>query len=234
MTAPGWLLDEVAHAGPEHLDSGYVAAYDRKAGFDPTEGLQALLDLGLGANDTLVDLGAGTGTFALAAAPHCRRVVAVDPSPAMIVHLGREAARLQTGEVECVQAGFLTYAHEGEPADFVYSRHALHHLPDLWKVLALERTAAVLRPGGVLHLRDLVFSCAADEASSVIEAWLDGASPRPGVGWSRAELETHLRTEFSTFSWLLEPMLEEAGFRIERVHHDASRVHSTYTCAKRG
>jgi hypothetical protein len=25
-----WMLDEVAHAGPEHLDPGVVAAFDRK------------------------------------------------------------------------------------------------------------------------------------------------------------------------------------------------------------
>jgi len=37
--------------------------------------------------------------------------------------------------VEPVQAGFLTYQHVGE-ADFVYSRFALHHLPDFWKAVA--------------------------------------------------------------------------------------------------
>ena len=41
---------------------------------------------------------------------------------------------------------------------FIYTRHALHHLPDLWKVVALGRMAALLVPGGVLFLRDLVFA----------------------------------------------------------------------------
>jgi hypothetical protein len=37
-----WWLDEIAHAGDEHLDVRYVAGYDRKAGFDPAEDIDAL------------------------------------------------------------------------------------------------------------------------------------------------------------------------------------------------
>jgi hypothetical protein len=29
-----WYPDELAHAGPEHLDAAYVATYDRKASTD--------------------------------------------------------------------------------------------------------------------------------------------------------------------------------------------------------
>jgi hypothetical protein len=28
-----WMLDELAHAGPEHLDPGFVAGFDRKQGY---------------------------------------------------------------------------------------------------------------------------------------------------------------------------------------------------------
>jgi hypothetical protein len=27
--APSWILDEIAHAGPEHLDPAFVAGFDR-------------------------------------------------------------------------------------------------------------------------------------------------------------------------------------------------------------
>jgi len=56
-----------------------------------------------------------------------------------------------------VQAGFLSYEHEGNAADIVYSRNALHHLPDFWKAVALERIAGILKPDGTPRLRDLVF-----------------------------------------------------------------------------
>jgi phytoene dehydrogenase-like protein len=44
---PGWLLDEAAHAGPEHLDPKYVAAYDAKTGADPEAELALLREHGL-------------------------------------------------------------------------------------------------------------------------------------------------------------------------------------------
>ncbi len=229
-----WFPDEFAHAGDEHLDPGYVLGYDRKAGTDPAEDVTLLRDLGLNETNTLVDLGAGTGTLALAVAPLCRRVVAVDPSLEMLNLLGEKAERLGIGNIECARGGFLTYEHRGDPADFVYSRNALHHLPDFWKALALERIGSILRPGGVLRLRDLAFSFDPHEAEHTIEAWLESAAELPDQGWTRAELEKDIREEHITFSWLLEPMLERAGFEIEDSSHESSRVFSAYTCIRTG
>src|SRR5215472_19147508 len=65
-----WMIDELAHAGPEHLDAAFVAAYDRKQGEpEPAADVAVLIAHGLDRNGTLVDLGAGTGRLALAAAP---------------------------------------------------------------------------------------------------------------------------------------------------------------------
>src|SRR2546425_11592616 len=237
MTEPGnesgWLFDEFAHVGDEHLDPAYVASYDRKAGIDPSEDLARLRELGLDPNRTLVDLGAGTGTFAVAAAPFPRHVYAVDPSPAMVAALRNKAERLGLKNVTCLRAGFLTYEHPRGTADLVYSRNALHHLPDFWKAVALQRIAAMLRPGGILQLRDLVFSFAPDDVTSVLEAWLAAAPRSPDEGWTREELATHLREEHSTFSWLLEPMLEHSGFEITDASHRSSKVFSAYTAVKR-
>ena len=232
MALPGWFPDERARAGAEHLDPTYVAAYDRKAGFDPADDVALVRRLGLDEKATLVDLGAGTGVLALAAAPHSRRVVVVDVSPAMLDAARTEATRLGIDNVEFVQAGFLSYEHAGEPADFVYSRNALHHLPDFWKAIALDRIAGFLRPGGVFRLCDLVFSFDPSEARSSIQTWLAGAAEHPAAGWTCSELETHLRDEHSTFTWLLEPMLERAGFEIREADYRAS-AYAAYVCAYR-
>jgi ubiquinone/menaquinone biosynthesis C-methylase UbiE len=229
---PPWFPDELVHAGEEHLDPSYVAGYDRKAGLDPSEEVAVLRDLGLDETHTLVDLGAGTGAVALAAARACRRVVAADVSTAMLAVAGEEAARRGIENVEFVPRGFLTYEHRGEPADFVYSRNALHHLPDFWKAIALERIAGFLRPGGILFLRDIVFSFEAREAVSAVEAWLAGAAESPTRGWTRPELEEHMREEHSTFSWLLEPMLARAGFEIRDVSYRGA-VYAAYVCVHR-
>ncbi|HYH13000.1 MAG TPA: class I SAM-dependent methyltransferase [Thermomicrobiales bacterium] len=233
MSIPRWFLDELEHAGSEHLNAEYVAGYDRKAGTDPAEDLALLLDLGLGEQHTLVDLGTGTGALPLIAASHCRRVVAVDVSAPMLDVLRERAAVAGIGNIVCVQAGFLSYQHEGEPADFVYSRHALHHLPDFWKVIALQRVASMLKPGGIFHFRDMRFSADPGEVEGVIERWLSGAAETPDVGWTREELETHLREEYSTFTWLIEPMLERVGFEIRERHGLDSKIYVAYTCVKR-
>ena len=226
------MLDELALAGPEHLDPAYVAGYDRKAEFDPADDLAELRELGLDGAATLVDLGAGTGTLAVAAARVCRHVVAVDVSPAMTAAIRERSARLGLSNVEVVRAGFLAYRHAGAPADAVYTRNALHHLPDFWKALALERIRHILRPGGVLKLRDLVYACEADEVEDVVSAWLEDAAERPEDGWTREEREQHVRDEFSTFNWLLESMLERAGFEIERAEFRA-RIYADYVCRLR-
>jgi ubiquinone/menaquinone biosynthesis C-methylase UbiE len=227
------MLDELAHAGPEHLDAGYVAGYDLKAGVDPAEEVEALRRCGLQQGWTLVDVGAGTGEVAIAAARHCQRVVAVEVSPAMLALARHKAQRADAANVEFVRAGFLTYQHQGEPADMVCSRNALHQLPDFWKGVALERIAAVLRPGGVLSLRDLVWCFDPGEAAAWLDAWLAAAPDDPARGWTAQELATHIREEHSTYSWLLEPMLERVGFDIAEREVSPSRVFAAYLCVRR-
>jgi SAM-dependent methyltransferase len=226
-------FDELQHAGPEHLDPAYVAGYDRKAQVNVADDVALLRDRGLDGTSTLVDLGTGTGVLALAAAPFCRRVVAVDVSPAMLAVLRRKLAATELTNVECVQVGFLSYEATANTVDFVYSRNALHHLPDFWKAVALERMAKMLRPGGYLRLRDLVYSFDLARADEVFGSWLAQAPRDAAEGFTREDLETHIRTEFSTFSWLLEPMLEAAGFVIEDISHASSQVFSAYLCRKR-
>lgn len=228
-----WLIDELAHAGPEHLDPDFVTGYDRKQGHpDPSDHLAELEARGLDKSSTVVDLGAGTGQFALAAAARFGRVVAADISPAMIASLRARAAERGLANLECVRAGFLSYEHTGEPADGVFSRHALHQLPDFWKTQALVRIAAMLRPGGVLLVRDLIYDFAPDEARQVFEQWFAGASTDPAAGYTADDYVEHIQTEHSTYRWLFEPMLEACGFEIVDVAYEG-RVFGAYTCLKR-
>ena len=180
----------------------------------------------------MLDLGAGTGTFTLAVAPHCRRVVAVDVSPAMVDVLRRRVADAGLDNVTVVHAGFLSYEHDGPPVDAAFSRNALHQLPDFWKAIALDRVARVVRPGGIVRLRDLVYDFEPGEATQAMAAWMSGAVDDPTVGWTAAELAEHVRLEYSTFSWLFEPMLERCGFEIlERDY--VRRAYGAYTLRRR-
>jgi hypothetical protein len=151
--------------------------------------------------------------------------------------------------MECVEAGFLSYEYVGEAPDVVYSRNALPHLPDAWKAIALPRVADLLKLGGALVLRDIVSCCdpgelqdmleawlesAPDpgELQDVLEAWLESAPDDPARGWTSVELEAHVREEYSTFAWLLEQMLRQAGFEIREALYSGLRTHARYICLK--
>jgi cyclopropane fatty-acyl-phospholipid synthase-like methyltransferase len=227
-----WWLDERSHAGPEHLDAAYVSGYERKAGYDPADDIATLRRFGLGPGSTVVDLGAGTGVFALAAARVCARVVAVDVSPAMLAVLRQRVEESGAENVTVVESGVLEYQHEGEPPDVVFSRNALHHLPDFWKAIALTKIGALLPPGGVLGLHDLVYDFEPVESSERIDAWLRGAVGDPQLGYTAHELAQHVRDEYSTFTWLFDALLDHAGFDVVERSTRAG-AYASYTCARR-
>jgi len=227
-----WYPDEQQCAGAEHLDGDYVAAYDRKAQFDPTEDIRRLLDSGMDEHSIVVDLGAGTGTFAFAVSPHCREVIAVDVSTPMVDFLHRKAHDDGITNVRVVQAGFLSYEHHGDAADVIFTHNALRQLPDFWKVVALQGMSSMLTPGGIARIRDLIFDFDPTETDKRIDAWMDGAVRDPAVGFTADELAAHVRGEFSTFSWLFEQMLDNVGLDV----FDRSFVRSAYgayTCTRR-
>jgi ubiquinone/menaquinone biosynthesis C-methylase UbiE len=226
------MIDELAYAGPEHLDAAFVAAFDRKQGYpDPAGDLDAFAAQGLDGTSTVVDLGAGAGQFALAAARRFGHVTAVDVSPAMLAVLRERSAAAGLANLGCVRAGFLSYQHAGPPADGVYTRHALHQLPDFWKALALDRIARMLRPGGVLRLRDLIYDFRPGDTDEVFRDWFGHAAADPAEGYTSEDYAEHIRTEFSTFRWLLEPMLAAAGFDIVTEEFEG-RLYGAYTCVK--
>ncbi|PZF83090.1 class I SAM-dependent methyltransferase [Jiangella anatolica] len=225
-----WRLDETAHAGPEHLDPEFVAGFDRKQGYpDPAGDIAELAAHGV---RSVVDLGAGTGQFAVPAAATFDRVVAVDVSPAMLAYL-RERAAAAGVTVATVQAGFLGYEHTDPAPDAVYTRHALHQLPDFWKVVALHRIARLLPPGGVLRLRDLVYDFPSETTEQVMDGWVAGGADDPALGYTGADYAEHVRTEHSTFRWLLEPMLDHAGFDVVTAEYDDAGLFGAYTCVRR-
>ena len=226
--SPGWVLDEFANAGRENLDADHVSRYDAKEDAAGPEEVLLCKALGLNDESVVVEVGAGTGQFALAVAPMCARVVAVDVSPVMLKALRAKTHRAPLHRLEVVHAGFLTYEHHGRAADFVYSRYALHHLPDFWKAIALARIHRMLRPGGVLRLWDVVYNFDPADAADRIEAWCATGGATAEGAWTRAELEEHVRDEHSTYSWILEPMMERSGFAIEEAQYSDDGISAKY------
>lgn len=226
--SPGWLPDELRYAGRENLDTAHVARYDAKENASAAGEVAFLEGAGMTRDSLVLELGAGTGQFTVEVAPACARVIAIDISEPMLEQLRANVARAGLDNVEIARAGFLSYRHLGRPADLIYSRFALHHLPDFWKAVALSRLRSMLRAGGLLRLWDVVYDFAPAEAEARIEAWCAMGGDTVQESWSRAELEEHVRDEHSTFSWLLEPMIARSGFDIARAEYSQDGIFAKY------
>jgi SAM-dependent methyltransferase len=232
------MLDELAHAGPEHLDADFIAGYDRKQGFPDAEAhIGAFERFGLGPASVVADLGTGTGQFAVPAARRFGRVIAVDVSPAMVAVVRARAESEGLSGLTVERGGFLSFSARdftgGELVDGVFTRHALHQIPDFFKAIALRRIADMLRPGGVLVVRDLIFDFGPEEAEEMFAGWFAAAAADPAAGYTAADYAEHIRTEYSTYRWLFEPMLAAAGFEIAEVNYER-RLYGSYTCRKAG
>lgn len=227
-SAPGWFIDESSYAGRENLDAAHVVRYDSKEDASASSEVALLERVGLARESLVLEFGPGTGQFTVEVASVCARVIAVDVSKPMLNHLAAKIEDLGLSNVEIVRAGFLTYQHAADPVDFIYSRYALHHLPDFWKAVALSRLRRMLRAGGVLRLWDVLYDFDPAEAQDRIEAWCATGGDTVEAGWSRAELEEHVRDEHSTFTWLLEPMIEHSGFEIAEAEHSEDGIFAKY------
>jgi len=65
----------------------------------------------------------------------------------------------------------------------------------------------------------------------VFQRWFEHAASDPADGYTATDCAEHIRTEFSTYQWLLEPMLAAAGFKIVTSEF-SGRLHGAYTCVK--
>jgi len=230
---PSWLFDEYASAGVDYTSQKEAAAYDamhqRFRRYDE-EAAAIINTLGLGPESTVIDMGAGTGAFAVYAARHVKQVFAVDVSPTMLARCREKAEVAGLRNVRCRVGGFLTYRHAGPPVDAFVSVAALHHLPDFWKLVGLRRAAKMLKRGGKLFLFDIVFPASAPDLVRQLQAWVRRIGDKAGARLAK-EAEVHIRSEHSTYDWVMDGLLRRAGFRIIR-KHAGEGFQTTYVCAQ--
>lgn len=231
MKTPAWQFDEFQQIGRDYGQAEEADTYEsdhtkfRDFDAECEETLQALaLDPGA----SIIDLGAGTGAFSMRASQRGFRVYAVDVSEAMLAHARAKADAASLPNITFAHAGFLTYRHEGPPVDAIVTSFALHHLPDYWKAVALERMREMLRPGGKLFLRDVVL--ADDGACEHIQRFIDRQDAIGGADL-REDAEGHFREEFSTYTWIMDGLLQRAGFAIESQRLDEGLL-ATYLCRR--
>jgi putative AdoMet-dependent methyltransferase len=231
---PVWRYDERKCCGVNFCNVFVASRYDRyhEAFRDyQREAEQIAAALGLDHSATVLDMGCGTGAFAVHAAPYYRKVHAVDIAQAMLNRACRKARQAGLTNIEFHRGGFLTYEHTDHPVDAVVSTLALHHLPDFWKLVGLHRLASMLRPDGRLYLRDVVFSFDIGGYEACVERFLEKMSAPAGRA-RRGAAQTHMRDEHSTCGWIMEGLLERAGFQIDEADYKDEFL-AAYVCTRK-
>ena len=212
-THPQWQWNEMQQVGTDYADLGEVERYERRMGQFrdlAKEDAEILAELRLKPGSRILEIGTGTGHFARTAVGGGHRVTATDVSPIMLQY----AAKVAQGQglaIEFTQGGFLTF--QGEPAayDGVVSVVVLHHLPDLWKAVALANIRRILKPKGRMVLRDVVFAFGAGGHAEPFDGFVNACPPSMNVETAR-----HIAKEYSTLDWIMEGLLTRAGFSIEK------------------
>jgi putative AdoMet-dependent methyltransferase len=128
------------------------------------------------------------------------------------------------------KGGFLTYEHNGDNPDVVVSLAALHHLPDFWKAVALKRIYDLLKPEGHFLLGDSAYSFPLSEYQSAynvnMSKWKAQVSKR-----LFEQMRRDSSSEFMTFTWILEGILDRVGFTIEKADYPTDWF-AQYICRK--
>lgn len=125
---------------------------ERKTWLPPDE-IVAALNLHVG--DSVVDIGAGTGYFALpmaAAVGSAGRVLAVDVSPEMLERLRIKLAEAAIGNVQCVEGEASSTSLPSRCAAVVFMANVWHEFDDHAAVLAEARR--LLQPEGRVAILD--------------------------------------------------------------------------------
>ncbi len=226
-TLPQWHFDEFKQIGRDYGSVEEVRVYDEThAQFRdiPAEANVALDALEVRPGEVLLDIGSGTGMFAIEAARRGLEVHAADVSETMIAYAKTRACDV---EITFQHAGFLTLERPPASVDIITTTYAFHHLPDYWKGIALNRLAGMLRAGGRLYLRDVILQ----EADSIQNIQrLINHQQALGGDFLREDAEGHFRDEHSTYEWVMDGLLERAGFQIEKKTFEGG-VLGVYFCS---
>ncbi|MCP4130849.1 MAG: class I SAM-dependent methyltransferase [bacterium] len=228
-----WIYNELKHVGVDYSKKSNANIYDEQMeSFRNYEKeVKTIIDK-FGFSDskslTAIDIGCGTGAFSIHAAKYLKKIYAVDVSKEMLKIASSKAKTGGIKNIEFFNSGFLHFQPD-EKVDVIFSKWAFHHLPDYWKQAGLLNMNKMLKPGGILLLTDLVFKFDPDYDKN-IEALLNNLSKDFSSDFVE-ETKIHIRDEYSTFDWILQGLIERAGFTIEHSNTE-DILTSEYFCRK--
>ena len=236
---PAWRYNEMKCCGADFNSFFVASVYDK---YHQTfrdyrqEAEQIVAALGLDSSAAVLDMGCGTGAFAVHAAPHYRKIYAVDVARAMLRCARRKARKAGLTNIEFRRGGFLTYEHTDEPVDAIVSGGGAASSAGF-----LEARGSV--PPGVdaeagrpsLFARRGLLLRHRPATKSSLERFVEKMSVRTTPDGRRAA-ETHVREEYSTCGWIMEGLLRTSRLpdRRRRLQRRFSGGVSVYEKARAG
>lgn len=168
--------------------------------------------LELSPEDRVLDIGCGNGRAGFTLRPRCGRVVAIDAGD----HFAAEAL----GTVDLARGDIRRLPFAEASFDKAYSLDVLEHLTEEGVRAVLGEARRVLRPGGLLFIYSHVMMSSRlasfQRGVNRLVRWLD----RRGLVDNRPERERKADHRNALTSYeLLERLVDEAGFRIERIRY---------------
>ncbi len=229
-----WLYDEFSHVGVDYSAENPANSYDDEMetfrNYDEeAEAFLTKLELSNSAELSVIDLGCGTGAFSIHAAKYFKHIDAVDVSSQMIKLASTKAKLKNIDNITFHNSGLLKF-RTSNLADIINTKWAFHHLPDYWKQVGLLNMNRMLKEGGLLLLTDVVFKfdSSHEENMGRLINDLNNDFSQQFVD----EVKIHIKDEYSTFDWVLEGLIERAGFSIEWQDKE-NWLETEYLCKKR-
>ena len=189
MTAEGPAGEKYTHGYHEVI----LEFYRRRT----AEACAAFLLPRLQPDATLLDMGCGPGTITVGLARRARTVVGVDSSAEMVESARRRAREEGVDNASFEVGSAYDLPFDDESFDVVYAHQLTQHLSD--PVRALREARRVLRPGGLVAVRDSDYQTMVHApVESALQHWLslyhevaraNGGEPDAGrflPGWVRA------------------------------------------------
>lgn len=160
-------------------DREEAAAYDAMDHAEPNKAfVQRLIELGIGSCATALDLGTGPGDIPVLLAGQVSglQITAIDLAQTMLDIAETRVLEADLGErieLACMDVKSIDFPNDS--FDAVFSNTILHHIPEPAQMLA--EAARVLRPGGLLLIRDLYRPASLEQLNALVKQHATEAAP---------------------------------------------------------
>ena len=123
--------------------------------------MEAFKMLNLTESDVLLDIGTGSGRFALKAAKMCKKVIAVDLSEKMLKLARENSDKKEISNIDFIQSpmedvGKISVVKEAGVNKVLFN-YSLHHLTDDMKKETIENLASTIKRPGRIVMGDVIF-----------------------------------------------------------------------------